>query len=311
MLDTPDARPPAPRYEFDPGDREGSFRAHQRRLQGLRQAALANPLRAGHTFALDIARHRGPQQPDARPLPAFARAAARRTLVLETPLQTQPDHRSQVWTARVADHPERVILKIIQPSMILIPDPSWRDWEDSYAPPRALAETEDIIYRRLQSVQGSTIPYYFGMHDATMPNGEFAYILVIEKIEGVTVQEWRDANLPRTSPNHTALMPFLKNLATHLLKSYGALHGLNVIHGDVRASNMILISPTSTSAQIVLVDFGGGAILKGQAMSFKLEQEERQDCFKISMCCSEHMELIRAWAKHHLPDGVGGQVAAV
>lgn len=156
-------------WDFDLND-ELSILAYAKKLHALRDAALKTPLRTGHHFNVCLDRHHIERE---RPLLSFSRKYDPCKLVLRVPVQTEADHWSQVWIASVQGHArcdlpsagdlaqERVVVKIIQPSMLCIPEPHRSRY---YLPPRQAAVNEDLIYRQLTSLQGTAVPYYYGMH---------------------------------------------------------------------------------------------------------------------------------------------------
>ncbi|KAI0056455.1 hypothetical protein BV25DRAFT_1576957 [Artomyces pyxidatus] len=176
-------------YDFDEKSTK-SVQQHADTMMGLRQEALNRPLQSGATFHIHLNRHDAADQPPrARPLPSFAHASASRTLVLETLLQPGLKHGSEVWIARVASPTcgasdpsqpsDRVVLKFIQPSMLTFPTVDdvidSHEWKDAYFPPKYVASREDAIYHLLQPAQGAGAPYYFGVHQVTMPNAARAH----------------------------------------------------------------------------------------------------------------------------------------
>ncbi len=113
--------------------------------------------------------------PDKRPIPSFALDGGEycfRPISAPKPASfAEPEsaQMSQVWVANVFKvnggatvqerQPERVILKILQPSMRPFPDVRGIRLG---SPAHQLAYFEEILYRRLRPLQGSQIPYYFG-----------------------------------------------------------------------------------------------------------------------------------------------------
>ncbi|KAF8892013.1 hypothetical protein CPB85DRAFT_245820 [Mucidula mucida] len=142
--------------------------------------------------------------PNQRPIPSFALDGGQycfRPISAPKPAsfaEAESAQSSQVWGANVfkADscgpavqqsQPERVILKILQPSMRPFPDDRGIRLG---SPAHQLAYSEEILYKHLRPLQGSHIPYYFGTFLVTLPNGEDAYVLILEYIEGEVLQEW-------------------------------------------------------------------------------------------------------------------------
>ncbi|KAI0056457.1 hypothetical protein BV25DRAFT_1842314 [Artomyces pyxidatus] len=244
-------------WDFDPLD-NSSILSHRDKLIELRQAACHFPLGQDTPFQVYIHRHDANVQTGMRPLPAFAHTSALRTLTLETPLQTKPD-----------------------------------TWSQSYEPPRLLATSEDYIYRRrFSATQGSAVPYYFGLHDVTMPNGENAYLLAMEYVEGVTVAQWRD-NLPdlgcsddpeTTSGSLPDRIAALQNILVLTLRSMKAMHNANVLHLDARGANMIIHPSIEAPTHVVMIDFG----MSEASTNNHSQVVERKRCIDAVSCCAQH-----------------------
>ncbi|KAK0185336.1 hypothetical protein F5146DRAFT_1228247 [Armillaria mellea] len=134
---------------------------------------------------------------NARKLPLFATSSGTYNVVVTSVIQTFSDHRtfwSQVCVAEVRLGEEvkgKVVLKILQPSLLPIPQPKAEEPFDHCISPKHLPRMEDLVYGKLESLQGTVIPYYFGLKKLTMPNGEVAGVLFMEYIDGVTVAQWK------------------------------------------------------------------------------------------------------------------------
>ncbi|KAI0056458.1 hypothetical protein BV25DRAFT_1921000 [Artomyces pyxidatus] len=292
-------------WDFDPLSQSSAI-SHRRKLIQLRKAALDSPVTRNIVFCVHILRHDAEVKTDMRPLPLFAHSSSLRTVTLEAPLQTTPDAWSQIWIARVAS-PEandlgRVILKFSQPSMIPIPDLMDTYWM-SCTPPRLLARQEDYIYRMLLAAQGSAVLYYFGLHDVTMPNGEVAYLLAMEYIEGITVAQWTDS-LPKCSAHPESnpdvfadRLETLKHALVLVYRSMTAIHASNVIQVYTRGSNMIMHPSAEAPTHVILVDFGLGRT----PCSPQEEMTERRKGFMTLFCCKHHSQSLREWTMGGLP----------
>lgn len=160
-------------WDFDRKD-ESAVLAHSEKLTDLRERALSNPLYPGHQLVAHLSR---PSVERERPLPHFAREEGPYTLVLRTPLETGVNRGSQVWTASVhtsldvldtvhESGRDLVVLKVLQPSMMVIPDGETMTFYD-YDPPRQMAIHEDFMYRKLEPLQGGVVPYYYGMEEVS------------------------------------------------------------------------------------------------------------------------------------------------
>ncbi|KAI0064438.1 hypothetical protein BV25DRAFT_237395 [Artomyces pyxidatus] len=204
-----------------------------------------------------------------RRLPSFAFSHDIQTLTLEKALQAGAQWQSQVWVASVAQSPgasndarrEHVVVKFLQPSMLCIPHTGGDAWMADYVPPRTMALSEDCIYRTLRPVRGSAVPHYFGLHQVQMPNREHAWMLVLEHIEGITIDEWRRSKAHRqdatlSDAEFVAWIPILKDLSTMILRCLAAVHAQNVFHKDIRRANLIIHRPSSGPTQVVVIDFG-------------------------------------------------------
>ena len=114
-----------------------------------------------------------------RPLSTLLLQPGTWSLTLERPLKDRPSSLSSgIWTARVGllDHSHEldcdprpvVVVKFIQPS--LLPHPEYEegelfpfsDWRDKYESPDWTARLGSASYDRLDPLQGTTIPYFFG-----------------------------------------------------------------------------------------------------------------------------------------------------
>ncbi|KAJ7087637.1 hypothetical protein B0H15DRAFT_781194 [Mycena belliarum] len=156
-------------------------------MQKLRRQARKYPLRAGLRFTLPL--QIPAQNPDSgsRPVP-FVSTTEPATLELVEALQTGVDKTSQIWTARVMETPETVlVMKIVQLSMCVISDLDdqlfWGEWE--YPPD--FAPREAWVYAQIRALQGLYVPYFFGIHKIETPSKEVAEVLVLEYIPGQSI----------------------------------------------------------------------------------------------------------------------------
>ncbi|KAI0056437.1 hypothetical protein BV25DRAFT_1832203 [Artomyces pyxidatus] len=291
-----------------------SVQTYAERLSSFRLASYDHPLTQGTSFVVQLDSPVVQDQAGKRSLPSFSISPLPLVLVLESPLQTDKRCLTQVWVARVEgkignrtqERVQHVVVKFIQHSMISIPDP---DYAEEYIDPAVLALREDAVYRTLHSVQGSAIPYYFGMHVVNLPNQEQAHMLVLEHIEGSTVREWRDSIVVfdpaigdySVKPSiHASIVPILQHLLVLSLQSIKAIHDLDIIHADINGKNMILYPSAAAPTQVVFIDF----IHSTTPAEAILKEFERLDCCTALVCCEEHSYTIENWAKDNLPDGL-------
>ncbi|THH15572.1 hypothetical protein EW146_g4928 [Bondarzewia mesenterica] len=310
-------------HDFDVTD-EASIRAHHDKLQSLRNAALQNPLERGHRFVVRL--HRPPSdglRPGIRRLPSFALSSDPCILVLKTRLQTDVDHWFQVWIAHISSPDagefqdlERVVVKFSQPSMWPIPDPKDIWWKYDYESHRVAALKEDFFYGMLGPIQGAAVPYNYGIHEVVMPNGENAYMLVTEYVDGITAAQWRqsiahnnyDGSSSLNPAEQAAMMPLLQNLLAMILESIDAIHNLNVLHGDICSENIIIHPSAASPTQIVFINFSHGNIsFTPQDAAHEGEIDatfEREIAATLFPCCLEHLRAIKEWSKEGLPRGL-------
>ncbi len=64
---------------------------------------------------------------------------------------------------------EKVVLKVLQPSLLPVPQPKAKDPLGYCISPRRFARMEDLVYGKLESFQGTVIPYYFGLQQVHLP----------------------------------------------------------------------------------------------------------------------------------------------
>ncbi|KAJ7078302.1 hypothetical protein B0H15DRAFT_538224 [Mycena belliarum] len=169
-------------------DCEAQYRAMQRaRKLALRPGAS---LKTGFQCTLRVVTPPPNPDPQARPLPALPATSDAVVFELVDALRAGVDQRSQVWTAKIVSVPETLlVLKIIQPSLCPIPHPdNDNDWL-YYDHPDDLAPWEAWGYGKLRSLQGRSIPYFFGSGTITTPSKEKADVLILEHIPGPTLYE--------------------------------------------------------------------------------------------------------------------------
>ncbi|KAJ7110285.1 hypothetical protein C8R43DRAFT_1042524 [Mycena crocata] len=231
---------------------------YRSKLDDNREKAIKNPLASGQEHSLT------PTLPtpssDLRPRRALPIhgvdpcAPVTVCLRLVEALQTGVDKFSQVWTARViptfgSTAPEAmVVLKIVQPSMCKYPtgDESWiYDYNEVL---EDLAEHEAWSYHNLAEQQGSCVPYFFGKHEITTPNGELAWVLVFEHIPGPTLSEVAKVkNLGDAQ---------LKEICEMAVSSAEEFASSGLVLADVRGPNIILTGPPGTQRAVLIDHYG-------------------------------------------------------
>lgn len=152
---------------------------HSDAMQRARRAALKDPFTENFVFSLNCGSPE-PHSEDAefqyRPHPAFISATTGFDNVINAQLvkalQTGVDFLSQVWLAEVCEagttgHKNTVVVKIVQPSMLWFPPSHFntdRIGLSRYRIPADIVAREERAYNSLTHLQGSGIPYFFGLH---------------------------------------------------------------------------------------------------------------------------------------------------
>ncbi|KAF9485064.1 hypothetical protein BDN70DRAFT_989108, partial [Pholiota conissans] len=120
-------------------------------------------------------------------------------------------------------------------------------WITEVACAQTDALTEALAYEKLCPVQGSIVPWYYGMHQFTLPNGNILYGLLIEFVEGGDLRS-----------------EYVKNLSTEekiqTIKSIR--HGIRVLDvSDICQRDwcagqiMVHTTPAQKLTHVVLIDF--------------------------------------------------------
>ncbi|KAJ7092931.1 hypothetical protein B0H15DRAFT_833007 [Mycena belliarum] len=229
--------------DFDSLDEQREER--HRVMTAARMLASRAPLKAG--FQCELLLSVPPQSPDAlsRTLPFIPPTNKPVLVELVETLQIDPsDSLSRVWTAKIVAAPQTVlVLKIIQPSQCPIPDPdeTWRYYRD----PSRVAPNEECAYNNLKSLQGLTIPYFFGRNTIITPSGEKADVLVLEYIPGPSLEVVLEAGFTQEMYDSvTQGMYAIENLT-----KAGLCHG-----GSICASNFVLLTSPTGVRSFVIVD---------------------------------------------------------
>ncbi|KAJ7738127.1 hypothetical protein B0H16DRAFT_1325573 [Mycena metata] len=199
------------RYHFHDKPSDAAVAPLYTHLTSLRFLAISAPLKAGLRFTLALRIPLQNSYPAARQVPSIVAAdcpnANGVVLRLNTALQRDLDRLSQVWTAEVVGVPgTSLVMKIIQPSLCPLPDPSNSKWREAYYDPLDLAHNEAWVYQMLAHRQGLSIPYFFGLFDIITPSGEAAWALVLEFVPGPTVHDI--VTFTSTADVHDFVRPF-------------------------------------------------------------------------------------------------------
>ncbi|KAI4518466.1 hypothetical protein K525DRAFT_208464 [Schizophyllum commune Loenen D] len=198
-----------------------------------------------------------PRAPPSVPLGTPAR------FILAEPLQIDYGYRSQVWLARLAatgdvDPDVTLVFKFIIPSYAQLPEYDTAAIDiitGMYVFPEVRATKEATAYKKLADYQGSTLPYFFGMHNVTLPHGEVAYLLVSEYVVGpilLAVQAKIDA--PDASPTITKFWEYDQYFALfcEAVTTLREAHSRGAYHCDIKEAHIIV---DENNGHPVLIDW--------------------------------------------------------
>ncbi|KAK0457145.1 uncharacterized protein EV420DRAFT_1551753 [Desarmillaria tabescens] len=248
-----------------------------------------------------------------RELPQFALQGGDFQFVLKNAIQCEPElGLSQIWVAEVrkkgGPEPEssswgQVVLKLFQASLLRFPQPTWQDPFSEYSCPRQLACVEELVYNSLQDIQGWTIPYFYGKHRLTLPNGESTRVNVLEYIDGMTLAQLHDMypthmTTPLKPKLHHELLEKLKELYVPAMQGISEINARHIVLCDLEPEN-IMIAPEPSLNQVVFIDFGH---------AFINTPKEVVDSYRNSLklatciigCCRRHRADVTKGAKRCL-----------
>ncbi|KAF9026655.1 hypothetical protein BDZ89DRAFT_1067477 [Hymenopellis radicata] len=259
-----------------------------------RRAAQKSPITSMWSFTEVIQKTEVQPGLNTRPIPSFALEGGTFRFQARWAEQgvDKDDHFSQVWVANVskvddaetAAQPERVILKIFQPSMLPLPSPTIA-YRYMPGPAHQLAFSEDVLYTRLKRLQGSRIPYFFGTFKIPVPSGEEAYVLMMEYIDGETLESW----VMDYEGKKLSALPIVIN---SIIDAFREIHEERVLHTDMaRHLSNILIDKNGMA---VVIDFVENAILNSAEQAKDAARsrsgDENQGCFCVRKALKRCLE---------------------
>ncbi|KAJ6573459.1 hypothetical protein DFH09DRAFT_1362096 [Mycena vulgaris] len=266
------------------------------RLISLRNLAISAPLEPAMQFMLDLQIPPRNPHPGSRQVPTIftpdCPQSATVALQLNTALQSGLDGFSQVWTATVIGVPETcLVMKIIQPSLCLLPDPFNLHWREDYYDPLDLAHNEAWVYQKLAHRQGLSIPYFFGLFDIITPSREAAWVLVLEFIPGLTIHDV--AKSRSTAAIHDFCTLGLDAVRDLALSSWTL--------PDIRGANFILTGSPGSQA-VVMIDLYAAEHVTSPPSPERLAIVDAKQFFDMfQSCVSDDYPGIHDWATQNLP----------
>ncbi|KAJ7807291.1 hypothetical protein B0H14DRAFT_3764867 [Mycena olivaceomarginata] len=168
--------------DFNPRSEDDVEIVYQETMEA-RYIALKKPLETGLRFTLDLEVPPHNPDPGSRPLPFIPRTDPGTGVVLRLHEVLQPGVNafSQVWTANVVDAETRLVMKIIQPSLLRLPS----DWANEYYDPWDVAHNEAWAYQNLYNIIFAVNPSFI-WSQIVAPCGELAWVLILEFIPRLT-----------------------------------------------------------------------------------------------------------------------------
>ncbi|KAI0705064.1 hypothetical protein C8T65DRAFT_577765 [Cerioporus squamosus] len=254
------------RFAF--GDQEGTLAYRHRMLCWLRDATLS-PLSASRTYTISLESPNAPSSTCARPsstrpLPALPFGVATEYVLIE-PLQRGTHYRSEVWLAAPSAQSNGspaafAVFKFVIPSRGDIPTEDLNDngiFEDDrgriFLFPYDMVKGEAASYESLADFQGSTVPYFYGVHQVLMPWGEPAWMLALEWIPSPPGSLYA-LNIALEKGEETKYRDYelFMRLFQSALTTLQSAHKRKVNHVDVRAANILI---DEADDQVVLIDW--------------------------------------------------------
>ncbi|KAH8928270.1 hypothetical protein BT69DRAFT_1277185 [Atractiella rhizophila] len=119
-------------------------------------------------------------------------------------------------------------------------------WFDRVVVAECVAMNEAFAYDKLKPLQGSLVPWFFGMHQFTLPNGTVLYGLLMEYIDGHLLNSEYTHNLTRD-----------RQLSIIQSGRHGAraLDAADVVQLDWHVDQVLVTTSQDGQDHVVLIDF--------------------------------------------------------
>jgi serine/threonine protein kinase len=144
---------------------------------------------------------------------------------------------AEVYEADDAESGERVALKLLRPDLVLH---------------EVLLARFHREARFLQALSHPNVCRVLGFQETRRANGQAAVFIVLELLEGVSLEEIV-AFMGRMTPGDA--LPIIRQVAAGL----AAIHGMGIVHRDLKSGNVLLVKGeegASTGVRAVLTDLG-------------------------------------------------------
>ncbi|KAF8216849.1 hypothetical protein K438DRAFT_1953740 [Mycena galopus ATCC 62051] len=273
--------------DFNPRDEDDVEVVYREQMEA-RRIALEKPLETRLRFTLDLEVPPHNPDPGSRPLPCIPRTDSDTGVVLKLHEVLQPGVNawSQVWTANVVGAETCLVMKIIQPSLIRLPS----DWANEYYDPWDVAHNEAWAYQNLVRHQGLLIPYFFGIFEIVVPCGELAWVLVLEFVPGLIVND------VDKSTSKAEIHDFCEQ-GINAVRNF-TLSGWSL--RDIRGPNFIF-SGSLGERTVVIIDLFLVRSCGALDLERVAEIKAREFFIKFATCVRDVYPGIYDWARKDLP----------
>ncbi|TFK36106.1 hypothetical protein BDQ12DRAFT_714347 [Crucibulum laeve] len=247
----------------------------------------------------------GDPKPGYRPVPWFVTALrppdSPLTLELVEVLDSGRNEEREIWLSRVLPSDDsnlphvNVVAKFVRPPKTPVPK-FGPQGEVQWGIPKKDANEDEAYRKHLPPIQGSYVPYYYGMNQLTRPSGDKISVLVVEYIEGPTLEDfiWENhLDTWKSILDEDVFQQFCEyyKCATLAAKAFSDCK----IIPDFSSENIIL--PKYDTPQIVFENFGTAYLGTSKPVLYFLEHSLgdpwRERCFPV-------YRKILDWAKEHI-----------
>ncbi|KAK7060931.1 hypothetical protein VNI00_000664 [Paramarasmius palmivorus] len=214
-------------------------------MRALKAAAPKRPIAPGALFHLVLNRpelNARMETYSPRPLPLHPDLPGTKTSyeIVEA-LQAGESYHSQVWLAKPlgphSDSDTLLVFKFIVashlPQQDEVPRASYRSLEQ-------VATNQHEPFEKLWFLQGSFLPWFYGVHEVTTPWGEPGKLFVMEYIPTTFRAFTESESQAKMSVEAYA------NLFKKTLRILDIAHEASITHGDISLDNLLVDTTTST-----------------------------------------------------------------